>query len=77
MTDNETTHTKTVKVSKRIVDDHKHHIGDIYNLLVSGCNELGLSVEEMNSRWDKSGINDLEKFEGVFFILTGTLYSKE
>lgn len=68
---------KTEQVARRILDDYKHNVGDIYSQLVSACTELNLSVEEMNVRWESSSIFDLDKFEGIFFIITGNKYSKE
>jgi hypothetical protein len=68
---------KEVRKSKEILYDYKHNIGDVYTQLSSACKELGLPVEGMTERWEKSSIFDLDKFEGIFFILTGKKYSKE
>jgi hypothetical protein len=67
---------KAVVLSKQIVDDYKHNVGDIYTQLVSACKELSIPVEEMNPRWEKSSIFDLDKVAGIYFILTGETYVK-
>jgi hypothetical protein len=67
---------KVVQISKEICYNYKHHIGDIFLQLEKANRELGLE-SGMHSRWESTSVFDLEKFEGIFFILTGERYGKD
>jgi hypothetical protein len=67
---------KAVTLSKQIVDDYKHNVGDIYLQLVSASQQLNMPITEMFNRWEKASINDFDKVAGIFFILTGKTLPK-
>jgi hypothetical protein len=75
--ENEEHYQTAVAMSKNIVDDYKHNVGDIYTQLEKACNDLGLSTGDMKIRWDAASIFDLDRVAGIFFIITGETYVKE